>query len=231
MLISYIKWVLIALFTIFFALITILISLISPKIAALSTVKLWGRLILIISGVKIKLEGIENIKNKPTIVMYNHKSYFDIFSFASFMKYDWRAMMKKELLKIPFFGTAVKIMGHYFVARDGSFSDRREVIKILKKIKNGKIIFIAPEGTRNPNKGLLDFKDGGFFISLKTKVNIVPMIIQGADSIIKKGSWKINSGLIKIKIMPEVDVDKYNKLDNSLEELKKDIRNIFERNI
>jgi hypothetical protein len=57
------------------------------------------------------------------------------------------------------------------------------------------------------------------------------MIIQGADSIIKKGSWKINSGLIKIKIMPEVDVDKYNKLDNSLEELKKDIRNIFERNI
>ena len=43
------------------------------KIAALSTVKC---LILIISGVKIN-EGIK--ENKPTIVMYNHKSYFDIF--------------------------------------------------------------------------------------------------------------------------------------------------------
>ena len=68
--------------------------------------------------------------------------------------------MKKELLDIPFFGTAVKIMDHYFVSRDGSFSDRREVVKIIKKIKKGKIIFIAPEGTRNPEKGLLDFKDG-----------------------------------------------------------------------
>ena len=65
--------------------------------------------------------------------MYNHKSMFDIFCFASFMKYDWRAMMKKELLKIPFFGQTVKIMGHYFVSRDGSFDDRREVVKMLKK--------------------------------------------------------------------------------------------------
>ena len=100
--------------------------------------------------------------------------------------------MKKELLKIPFFGQAVKVMGHYFVARDGSFADRREVIKILKKIKNGKAIFIAPEGTRNPDKKLLEFKDGGFFISAKTRVNIIPMIIKGADDIVKKNSLKIN---------------------------------------
>ena len=41
-------------------------------------------------------------------------------------------MMKKELLNSWY---RSKIMGHYFVARDGSFSDRREVIKILKKLK------------------------------------------------------------------------------------------------
>ena len=98
MILSYIKWALIAILTVFFAFITILISLISPKFAALSSVKIWGKLILTISGVRLKINGLQNIKNKPTIVMYNHKSYYDIFSFASFMNYDWRAMMKKELL-------------------------------------------------------------------------------------------------------------------------------------
>ena len=133
MIISYIKWFLIALTTIILAILATIVSLISPKFATLTLVKIWGKLILLISFVKLEVRGLENIKDKPIIIMYNHKSFYDIFSFAAFMNIDWRAMMKKELLKIPFFGQAVKVMGHYFVARDGSFADRREVIKILKE--------------------------------------------------------------------------------------------------
>tara|TARA_B100001287_G_scaffold82559_1_gene68788 strand:+ start:691 stop:1392 length:702 start_codon:yes stop_codon:yes gene_type:complete len=231
MITSFIKWLIIGFLTIILAIIAILISFFSPMLATLTVVKFWGKSILFISGVKLKVEGIENIENKPTIVMYNHKSFFDIFAFASFMKFDWRAMMKKELLKIPFFGQAVQVMGHYFVARDGSFSDRREVVKILKRIKSGKTIFIAPEGTRNTNPGLLEFKDGGFFIASKTQVNIVPMIIKGADSIVKKNSFKINKGKIKIKILKEIDITSYDKDKKGISELKKDIKKIFESEI
>ena len=231
MITSFIKWLIIGSLTIILAIIAILISFFSPMLATLTVVKFWGKSILFISGVKLKVEGIENIENKPTIVMYNHKSFFDIFAFASFMKFDWRAMMKKELLKIPFFGQAVQVMGHYFVARDGSFSDRREVVKILKRIKSGKTIFIAPEGTRNTNPGLLEFKDGGFFIASKTQVNIVPMIIKGADSIVKKNSFKINKGKIKIKILKEIDITSYDKDKKGISELKKDIKKIFESEI
>jgi len=231
MITSFIKWLIIGFLTIILAIIAILISFFSPMLATLTVVKFWGKSILFISGVKLKVDGIENIENKPTIVMYNHKSFFDIFAFASFMKFDWRAMMKKELLKIPFFGQAVQVMGHYFVARDGSFSDRREVVKILKRIKSGKTIFIAPEGTRNTNPGLLEFKDGGFFIASKTQVNIVPMIIKGADSIVKKNSFKINKGEIKIKILKEIDITSYDKDKKGISELKKDIKKIFESEI
>ena len=231
MITSFIKWLIIGSLTILLAIIAILISFFSPMLATLTVVKFWGKSILFISGVKLKVDGIENIENKPTIVMYNHKSFFDIFAFASFMKFDWRAMMKKELLKIPFFGQAVQVMGHYFVARDGSFSDRREVVKILKRIKSGKTIFIAPEGTRNINPGLLEFKDGGFFIASKTQVNIVPMIIKGADSIVKKNSFKINKGEIKIKILKEIDITSYGKDKKGISELKKDIKKIFESEI
>ncbi len=229
--ISVLKWVIIAILTIFFGVLTIIISLISPKIACLYTVKLWGKLILLFCNIKLKVEGLNNLSDKPLIVMYNHKSFFDIFCFSSFMPYDWRAMMKKELLKFPVFGQAVKIMGHYFVARDGSFEDRREVVKMLKKIKNGKIVFIAPEGTRNPNPGLLDFKQGGFFIAKKTNTNILPMIISGAGDILDKGSYDIKSGNVKIKFLKEINVSEYPSDKEGVNSLREDTYKTFQENI
>ena len=139
--------------------------------------------------------------------------------------------MKKELLKFPVFGQAVKIMGHYFVARDGSFEDRREVVKMLKKIKNGKIVFIAPEGTRNPNPGLLDFKTGGFFIARKTDTNILPMIIRGAGDILDKGSLNINSGDVEINFLKEINVSSYSSDKEGIKTLRDDTFKIFKNNI
>ena len=135
--------------------------------------------------------------------------------------------MKKELLKIPFFGQTVKIMGHYFVSRDGSFYDRREVVKMLKKIKNGRIVFIAPEGTRNPNPGLMDFKNGGFYIAKKTDTSIIPMIIKGSGEIVKKDSLLITPGKITIEILPEIDVSAYSDDKDSIDKLREDVFEIF----
>ena len=229
--ISALKWLIIALLTLVLGLFTIVISFFSPKIACLTVVKLWGKLILFFCNIKLNVDGIQNLSDKPLIVMYNHKSFFDIFCFSSFMPYDWRAMMKKELLSFPVFGQAVKIMGHYFVARDGSFEDRREVVKMLKKIKMGRIVFIAPEGTRNPNPGLLEFKTGGFFIARKTDTNIVPMIIDGAGDILDKGSLNISSGTVNIKILDEIDVGSYDSDKDGIENLKLDTQKIFNDNI
>ena len=229
--ISILKWLIIALLTVLFGFLTIVVSLFSPRLACLSTVKLWGKLILFFCNIRLKVSGIDNLSDKPLIVMYNHKSFFDIFCFSSFMPYDWRAMMKKELLSFPVFGQAVKIMGHYFVARDGSFEDRREVVKMLKKIKMGRIVFIAPEGTRNPNPGLLEFKTGGFFIARKTDTNIVPMIIDGAGDILDKGSLNIYPGTVNIKILDEIDVGSYDSDKDGIENLKLDTQKIFNDNI
>ena len=229
--ISFLKWIVITLLTLFFGVLTIIISIFSPKIACLSTVKIWGKLILFFCNINLRIKGLENLSNKPLIVMYNHKSFFDIFCFSSFMPYDWRAMMKKELLKFPVFGQAVKIMGHYFVARDGSFEDRREVVKMLKKIKNGKIVFIAPEGTRNPKPGLLDFKTGGFFIARKTDTNILPMIIRGAGDILDKGSLNINSGDVEINFLKEINVSSYSSDKEGINTLKDDTFKVFKNNI
>ena len=224
---SYFRWLIIASMTVLLAIPAMLISFFSPSLANKTIVKFWGKIIIFSCNVQLEVTGVANIKDKPLIVMYNHKSMFDIFCFASFMKYDWRAMMKKELLKIPFFGQTVKIMGHYFVSRDGSFDDRREVVKMLKKIKNGRIVFIAPEGTRNPNPGLMDFKNCGFYIAKKTDTSIVPMIIKGSGEIVKIDSLLITPGKITIEILPEIDVSAYSDDKDSIDKLREDVFEIF----
>ena len=70
---SYLRWLFIAILTILVALPTFAISIVSPRFANMTTVKLWGKLIILACGVKLTISGLENIKNQPTIVMYNHK--------------------------------------------------------------------------------------------------------------------------------------------------------------
>ena len=83
--VSALKWLIIALLTLVLGLFTIVISFFSPKIACLTAVKLWGKLILFFCNIKLNVEGIQNLSDKPLIVMYNHKSFFDIFCFSSFI--------------------------------------------------------------------------------------------------------------------------------------------------
>ena len=47
--------------------------------------------------------------------MYNHQSSFDILTFAAVIPFEWKAVMKKEVLKMPFVGIVSKLGGHYFV--------------------------------------------------------------------------------------------------------------------
>ncbi len=60
--------------------------------------------------------------------------------------------------------------------RDGT--DVKAVMQIMRCLKNGEVVAIFPEGTRNPSYDeLLPFKSGAAAIAIKTKTPIVPMAI------------------------------------------------------
>ena len=53
----------------------------------------------------------------------------------------------------------------------------RAVMQAMKYLKNGEIVCIFPEGTRNKTEDIfLPFKSGAAALSIKTKTPIVPMI-------------------------------------------------------
>ncbi|NIS76902.1 MAG: hypothetical protein GTO00_04655, partial [Deltaproteobacteria bacterium] len=79
-------------------------------------VRPWGKYVLKGCGIRLEVEGEENIPKEPCIIMYNHSSSFDIYAFSAGVPYEWRAIMKDEIADIPFVGWVCKMTGQYFVA-------------------------------------------------------------------------------------------------------------------
>ena len=199
-------WVTFIIYTVFFGIYGVVLAFISPRAVVKYAVRPWARMILFTAGVKLDVEGLGNIPGEPSIIMYNHQSVFDIFAYMAALPIDWKAVMKKEVGGMPFIGWVAKIAGHYFVARDGSGRDTKEVKKIVSKIRQGPSVMIAPEGTRGTEGKLLPFQKGGFFIAMLAGVPVVPMVITGGLDIMPRDSKVLRPGTMKIRILPPIDV-------------------------
>jgi 1-acyl-sn-glycerol-3-phosphate acyltransferase len=199
-------WVAISISTILIGIPALVVSAFAPRVVLGWFVRPWCRVILKACGVKVELEGLDNLPSSPCVIMFNHQSYFDIFAFAATLPIDWRAVMKRELAWVPFFGWVAKATGHYFVRRDGSIRSLREMDKLARDVGRGQTVLIAPEGTRSLDGRLGQFKPGGFVVAIKAGVPVVPMVIKGGKEVMPSGSLRIRAGKMSIKILPPIDV-------------------------
>ena len=174
----------------------------------------WAKTILFICGVKLEVSGIENIrKDLPSIYMSNHQSYFDIFALLASLPVDFKFILKKELMKIPILGRAMKSAGYISLDRE----DNRKAIVSMNmaadRIRNGASVLIFPEGTRSEDGVVREFKKGGFHLALKSGCDIVPVAIVKSRDIVPKGSLKVNKGTIYFGIGRAIPVTDYSKRD------------------
>ncbi len=215
-------------FTTFFGVIGIILSLTYRPFVVPYAVKPWAKSNLWAGGIKLQVEGLENIPTEPCIIMFNHQSALDILAYMSILPIDWRAIMKKEVGQIPFIGWVSRLSGHYLVARDGSSSDAKEVKKIVSKIRLGPSVVVAPEGTRSKDGKLLPFQKGGFLIAVLARVPVVTMVITGGAELLSKGSRHPNPGIMKIKLLPPISVDDLPKGREGREKLMHIVREQME---
>jgi 1-acyl-sn-glycerol-3-phosphate acyltransferase len=221
-----IAYILSGFFTTFWGLIGLILVPFSNRLTITIAVRNWGKSMLWAWGIKLEIEGFEKLpQDRSTIIMYNHQSSFDIFAFSAAIPFEWKAIMKKEVLSIPFVGWISKIGGHYFVSRDGSSEDTKEVKKIVSDIKTGPSLILAPEGTRSYDGRLLPFKKGGFLIAMLAGVPVVPMLIWGGKNIKNKKEFKLNSNnTINIKFFDPIDVSLLPRGKKGREELENSVR-------
>lgn len=160
----------------------------------------WSRAILRASGVRVVVHGGENLRpGAPQIVVSNHVSFYDVFALASALPVAFHFVAKKELERIPFFGTAWKAAGHVSIDR----SNRQRAVQSLRRAgekirRENSAVIIFPEGTRSRTGQLMPFKKGAFVMAQEAGVPVVPAVILGSGDVVRRRGWSIRPRPIHI---------------------------------
>ena len=160
------------------------------------------RLILKIAGVRITVEGRENIPQGQA-VMYvgNHRGYFDILTGYVTVPDLMGFVAKKEMLRYPLLRTWMKYVNCLFLDRKNIKEGLKTILAAIAQIKEGVSVWIFPEGTRNENGllELLEFHEGSMKIAEKSGCPIVPVAIKGTAEIFEEHIPFIRPGRVVIR--------------------------------
>jgi len=167
----------------------------------------WGmaivRMGVIATGVRVRVEGSENLPDQPCIFVSNHVSNMDAPVLLPMLPGMSSVFIKKKLMSIPILGMAMR-MGKYIpVSRGNSREEAQKSVEYAADVlRGGRNIVLFPEGTRSLDGKLLPFKKGGFFLAAETGAPMVPVVIRGTATMMRKGSFKIYPGEAVVEFLP-----------------------------
>ena len=163
---------------------------------------LWGRMLLVISNVKLTVEGLEKIPSSGCFVFTpNHLSYMDTPAMLSTIPVGFRFLAKKELFSIPFLGYHLSRAGHISVALGNVHASLKAMTRAARIMKEkGLSVLVFPEGGRSETGVLQEFKEGAAYVAIKAGAAIVPIGLIGTYEVLPMGSLHIRGGHVHVKI-------------------------------
>jgi 1-acyl-sn-glycerol-3-phosphate acyltransferase len=194
---------LIVLATIVYGTASFLVSFFDPTRRRQNSVeRAWARALLAVSGVKVRVEGLEKItKDGSYVFVSNHLSYMDTPVALANIPVRFRFLAKRGLFQIPFLGWHLGRAGHIRVPRE----DARAAVKTMTLAaqvvrQEGVSLLIFPEGGRSRTGEMRDFKEGAAYIAIKAGVPLVPIALKGTREVLPFGSGTVRTGTVSMRV-------------------------------
>lgn len=160
-------------------------------------------------GVRVRVEGLENIPPGVCIFAANHISNVDPTAFVPAIPRRVAFLAKKELYRVPILATAMRLAQFVKVDREDKEAAASVVDLAVQRLKEGVSFAVYPEGTRSPDGRLRPFKKGAFVMAIQAGVPVVPVSIVGAQTLMRKGDWRLYPGEVIVRFGPPVDASQY----------------------
>lgn len=168
----------------------------------------WSEQVLKSAKVEVVVSGLENIlADKSYIFASNHSDLFDIPVLLVAIPNNIRIVYKKELEKIPIFGSGLSKSPYIGIIRDNPHEALKSLDEAIISARTDSSVLVFPEGTRTKNGELGEFKRGAFMIAARSKKPVVPISIKGTFGMSSSGLMKIRSRKVFIHIgKPIIDI-------------------------
>ena len=124
----------------------------------------------------------------PVLVCANHQSYFDPVMVGLTCNRRLNYLARKSLFRFGPFRWLIEALGAIPIDREGvGLSGMKES---LRRIKEGEMILIFPEGTRTPDGNVAPLQPGFVMLARRGGVALLPVGVDGAYN-----AWPRNSPL------------------------------------
>lgn len=185
----------------------------------------WSRSVLWLLLIPIKVAGKENVDPKQSYVFVaNHQSFLDVFAVYGWLPNNFKWLMKKEIRKVPFVGTACAVAGHIFVDRSNPRAALQSMDHIKKELVDGISTVIFPEGTRTKTGEMGRFKQGAFKIAMDMGLPVVPLSLGGFFKAMPSGQAFANPrARVSLHIGKPIDISQFNDINEAMEYLRNEI--------
>jgi len=155
-----------------------------------------------LSGVRVRVVGLDRIGRGPYMFTPNHQSHFDIAALLGYLPGNNRFAAKKEMFNEPVLGRVLRTMGMIPIDRENPL----EAIQLLNQLTLDDFsTIIFPEGTRSRDGSMLPFKKGPFVAAIHLGVPVVPVVCKGTREVMPKGKHlSIIPGEVEIVVLEPI---------------------------
>ncbi|MEA2739761.1 MAG: 1-acyl-sn-glycerol-3-phosphate acyltransferase [Acetobacteraceae bacterium] len=169
---------------VFFAISTVLtlaatvVRLVAPR-HVLCVAMLWARCLVvavrIICGIRLEVTGLEHIPPGAALIASRHQSAFDTFVWLTLLP-RCCYVFKKELRRIPLFGSLVSASGMIAVDRDAGGAAIRALLRQADgAVQDRRQVVIFPEGTRSEPGKPGTLQSGIAALAARTGLPVIPV--------------------------------------------------------
>ena len=179
-----------------------------PPLSRYRIISGWAHLMLfllrVICGIRYRVLGVEHIPKTPSVVLSKHQSAWETLAFQQiFPPQVW--VLKKELLRIPFFGWGLAMTSPIAIDRSSRKAALKQIVEQGRdRLKQGFWIVIFPEGTRIAPGEKGKYGIGGAWLATHTGAPVVP-VAHNAGEFWSKDAFVKLPGTITVSIGAPID--------------------------
>lgn len=165
--------------------------------------KILGWITRVFGGIKLHIDGAENLVSGPAIYAIRHESAWETLTLVHMFEQPI-FVMKKELFSIPIFGPMARKSGAISIDRAHGVQALTSALRQIKqRIAEGHVIVIFPEGTRMPTGEFSGIKRGIALFYRAANCPVIPVVHDSGKFWPPHGFIK-RPGTIKMKIFPAI---------------------------
>ena len=177
----------------------------------------WARTSLTLAGLRVHIEGHERLKpNNTYIFMPNHASFLDTLLALAYIPYDFRNIIKEGFFSVPLVGSALRRSGHIPIDRKNPWKALKSLRQAADLLKQGISIVVFPEGTRTPDGAIQEFKTALFVLPIRSRIPVVPVLIEGTFQALKRGSILLNPVPLRLTFYDPIPADSFEVRDRDM---------------